>query len=131
MAAVCITIPGEPVSFARAGSNGKRRFTPKKQADYMTAARHFAARAMEGRAPIEGPVEMEVEAVFLVPDSWSKTKRAAAVWKASKPDASNLVKIVEDAFNGIVYRDDAQIARSLVVKRYGVAASINLIVRPL
>lgn len=130
-AQISISIPGEPVAFARARSKGKQRFNPRKQADYMTAARHFAAMAMRGRPLFAGPVEMEVDAVFIPPASWSKKKREAATWKATKSDLSNILKLLEDSFNGIIYADDAQIAKLSAAKRYGAAASISVVVRAL
>src|SRR5258708_2506226 len=107
---ISFTIPGEAVPFARAGALGKRRFTPKKQGDFMGAVRTIAANAMQGAAPFDGPVSMTVEATYLVPASWSKKRRAAAHWKASKPDADNLAKILKDSLNAIVFADDAQVA---------------------
>lgn len=123
---IFFTIPGEPVPFARAGALGKRRFTPKKQGDFMGAVRTIAARAMEGAAPIDGPVSMTVRAVYLVPASWSKRKRAAAYWKASKPDADNVAKIIKDAISTIVFCDDAQVASLTVTKTYGPTAFVDV-----
>jgi Holliday junction resolvase RusA-like endonuclease len=33
-----------------------------------------------------------------------------------KPDASNILKLVEDALNGIAYKDDSQIVASIPLK---------------
>jgi len=48
-----------------------------------------------------------------VPKSWSKVKRAAMLGKPheSRPDLDNLAKFVNDVANGILWQDDAQIAR--------------------
>lgn len=119
MAAVVFSVPGEPVPFARAGANGKRRFTPKKQSDFMGTVQMYASQAMRGLALLDGPLSLTIEASYVVPASWSKKKRAAAVWKASKPDADNISKLVKDALNNVVWIDDAQVACLHVEKRYG------------
>lgn len=128
---IAFHIPGEPVAFARAGAKGKRRFTPKKQSDFMGMVRLFASRAMKGGRPIAGPVEMQVRAVYLVPESWSQKKKSAAHWKASKPDADNIAKILKDAMNTIVFEDDAQVASLTVQKVYGPISGLTVSVQSL
>ena len=57
-----------------------------------------------------------------IPKSFSKAKRSMALSgdlrPAKKPDASNVAKHLEDCFNGIFWRDDAQIVGLLVRKFY-------------
>src|ERR1700748_2372410 len=84
---IVIQIPGEPVPFARAGAPGKRRVTPAKQANAMGVVAVFAQQAMGGRAPIEGAIEMQVRATYLVPASSSAKKKNAAKWKSSRAGA--------------------------------------------
>ena len=113
------SVPIEPVPYARTGGHGSVRFTPPKQRHYMAQIRFFAAQAMGGRPPFEGPLRMTVVFTSTVPASWSKKKKAAARWKTSKPDLSNLIKAVEDALNGCVFVDDAQIVEISARKIYG------------
>ena len=126
---VIIRVPIEPVPFARAGANGKRRFTPTKQAAFMGQFRLFAQAAMAGRAPFDGPLQMNARFIYVHPASWSAKKRAATAWKSSKPDADNLAKIVKDSIGGCVYVDDAQIASLTVQKKYGPRAEIIVTVQ--
>lgn len=126
---VIIRVPIEPVPFARAGANGKRRFTPTKQAAFMGQFRLFAQAAMQGRAPFEGPLHMNARFVYVAPASWSRKKRDATVWKASKPDIDNIFKILGDAISGCVYVDDAQIASLTIQKRYGLKPEIIVTVQ--
>lgn len=121
---ISFTIPGDAVAFARAGAKGKRRFTPKPQADYAAIVKIFASRAFAGREPFDGPVSVAIRATYIVPPSWSAKKKAAAFWKTSKPDADNIFKLVADSINGIAYRDDAQIVDLSVQKKYGPAAGV-------
>ena len=50
-----------------------------------------------------------------VPKSWPKWKvrdleRGVVFWHYKKPGVSNLVKFAEDCLNGLVWKDEAQIA---------------------
>ena len=129
--AVRFTIFGEPVPFTRAGAFGKRRFTPPKQRDYMLEVRRVAHEAMAGAAPFEGPLSVEVIAIYGIPATWSKKRRAETRWRTSRPDVDNIAKLIADAIGdnpslsqtdklgAIVFRDDASVCRLLVEKRYG------------
>ena len=113
-------VPGEAVPFARAGSRGKRRYTLEKQADYMQSVKHYAWLAMraDNLSPLNGPLAMSVHAEFLLPPSWSKKKKETTYWKETRSDMSNIIKIVEDAMNSIVFNDDAQISLLAAQKTY-------------
>lgn len=124
---VIIYIPGEGVPFARAGGNGKIRFTRPKQRSYMDQVATIASVAMQGRKPLVGPLRMDARFTYLRPKSHTKAQ-AACLWKDTRPDASNLLKIVEDAMNTIVWHDDAQVADLTVQKKFGPVASVVITV---
>ncbi len=128
---VAFTIPGEPVAFARSGGNGKIRFTPKRQRDFMALAKLAAAKAMAGAPPMSGPLRMAIRASYIVPSSWTKKRRDAARWRTARPDADNVAKLVADAINSIVYEDDAQIAALEVQEIYGPVAGVTVAVSSL
>jgi Holliday junction resolvase RusA-like endonuclease len=114
-------VPGIPTPWARAGG-GKTvvRFTPNKQRSAMGDIKLFCQRAMAGSAPIaEKPVSLQAWAFYPWPASWSAKKRAATVWKMSRPDLDNVtIKIVADALNGVAWIDDGQIAQAMLTKQY-------------
>jgi Holliday junction resolvase RusA-like endonuclease len=114
-------VPGEPVAFARSGGNGARRFTPKKQRDFMALVQLAAHTAMRGRPALQGALMATIAATYSIPASWSKKKRndVCLYWKTSRPDADNLAKICMDSLNEIAFNDDAQIVCLQVSKRYG------------
>jgi len=99
------------------------RFTPAKQRSYAGVLKLYCQRAMAaaGVAMLQGPVELHVLAIYAWPQSMSAKKRAlpGAQWKASKPDADNITKMVKDALNTIAWRDDAQVASSHTWKKLG------------
>lgn len=115
-APVTVVLLGEPVAWARTrlGQRGIL-FTPKKQRNNGVALKLLAQQEMLGRQPLTGPLQLDVHAEFRIPQSFSKAKRQAAILgelrPTKKPDLSNIIKQIEDAFNGIVFVDDAQIVQ--------------------
>ena len=118
--AIAFIVPGEPIGFARTSvSAAGRFFTPDKQRAYMAEISILASLAIGGMPPIDGPVELAIRATYPVPASWSIKRKDAARWKTSKVDLSNIVKLVEDALNNIVWKDDQQVASIVAQKVYG------------
>jgi Holliday junction resolvase RusA-like endonuclease len=78
---------------------------------------------MRGKPPIAEPVSLIVMVITEPPRSITKAKRelmlAGVERPAKKPDLDNVVKLISDALNGIVFEDDRQVVELWVVKRYG------------
>lgn len=70
--------------------------------------------------PVEGPLKMALD--FILPRPQSLPKREQ--FPTRRPDLSNMLKAIEDALTGIVYRDDAQIVRLEIAKDYGPAPGV-------
>lgn len=119
-------IPGEPVAKGRARSfirNGKMAHaTPDKTVRYESTVALFGTQAMAGKAPITGPVSVELFAFFSIPKSWSERNKVGAaigsIACSKKPDIDNLTKIVFDGLNGVTWIDDAQIVDCRITKRF-------------
>jgi Holliday junction resolvase RusA-like endonuclease len=94
-----------------------------------------AEKAMAGRPPIDRPVIVMMAAVFDIPKSFSKKRRAAALeggeFPAKKPDLDNILKALTDAMNGVVVKDDCQIVSVRSSKVYGPAPLVSVTVTPL
>lgn len=122
-----VTIPTEPgwQDRPRASLDRRRRRTEEartrlrdteRSRDWKRLVRAYLVHRCA--QPLEGPVELMVSAVFPCPQSdWRKRTPRPERWKATKPDVDNVLKAVADAANGVVYRDDGQVARASVVKR--------------
>lgn len=69
--------------------------------------------------PIKALIIVEIEP----PKSISKKKRLELIEEVisytKKPDIDNIAKIILDGLNGIAYKDDSQIYRLEIYKRYG------------
>lgn len=131
MKPIHIVLPGDPVPWARAGSDGKRRYTPAPQAAHAKAIGYAARAVMGPMQPLEGPVRLWLDFVSQWP---SKKHRALAQfvgWKATRPDLDNLSKQVLDALQGIAFADDAAVADLRARKRYGDEAKTVILIEPI
>ena len=101
-------------------------YTPKKTAEFERKVKNLAKEKMqsEDRSVYAKsiPLKMTVFFYFEPPKSWSKKKRQMCIRgnlpKTTKCDLSNLIKCVEDAFNGVVYEDDSSVAELNLGKYY-------------
>ncbi len=101
-------------------------YTPEKtrDAEKMIRAQAKAAMLIAGAEIIKDvPIAVRTDFYYAPLKSWSKKKLIAIdgagyFWKTTKPDVDNLKKLVLDAMNGVVYADDALIAKSVETKRF-------------
>jgi Holliday junction resolvase RusA-like endonuclease len=113
---------------------GRPRFTSRGRSYTPAAtvrAEHEMANALlqktrekGGEWPKTGPLAVSVVFAMPVPESWSKKKQQQArsneLWHTSRPDADNLLKLVLDAANGVLWVDDAQLVMVGAGKEYAV-----------
>lgn len=130
MSFVVFTVEGPPQGkgrprFRRAG-NFVTTYTDQKTKDYELRIKHHAMAAMAAKGdmrPSNMPIDLSIQICCPVPFSWSKKKQMQAlggeIFPTNKPDLDNILKVVGDAMNGVVYEDDKQIISVRVVKYYG------------
>lgn len=134
-----LTIPGTPQGKGRARFSTRggfaRAFTPEKTVAYEGLIAFAGQQAMDGRDLITEPVYVTVTAFFQIPASWPKKRKVAAAtgmsWHTSKPDGDNIMKAVGDGLNGIIWKDDSQIAFSKVLKKYAETPLLEIVVERL
>ncbi len=127
---IVVVLPGEPrgwgrphvrVITPRGGKPFPSFYTDAETRAFETALQWRAKAAMKSTAPLDGPVSVRVVAAMAVPTFWSNKKRDAAlagtIRPTGKPDWDNFAKML-DAFNGIVWVDDAQVVEGSVAKVY-------------
>lgn len=114
---------------AMAESN-QRRVRPW-QAELKAAAQE----ALDGGERLAGPLILEVDFYLDRPAGHFGSGRNAGVLRAAaprypavRPDATKLLRGVEDALTGIVWGDDAQIVIQAVRKRYGTPPRTEVLV---
>jgi Holliday junction resolvase RusA-like endonuclease len=115
-------VPGEPHGKGRPrATRGGRMFTPAKTVAYEGLVAYAAKQEMGERAPLDGPLKVDIQAVHSIPASWSKRKKSESSGGPAtcKPDIDNIVKSIADGGNGVLWVDDKQIASLSAAKRYG------------
>lgn len=126
-----IDVPGQPVAKARpkiAVIHGRAMaYTPVKTVNYEAAVALAGRTAMAGKPPLEGALAVTVFAHFMTP----KRGKKAGDYHTGRPDADNVFKAAADALNGIVWRDDAQVASAQIVKTYANSPKLVIEVRAL
>lgn len=93
------------------------------------------ALARTNGTPFAGPVELALTFFVARPKAHYGTGRNAAKLKptaprypTTRPDATKLLRAVEDALTGIVYADDAQVINQYVSKLYGSPERVEIAV---
>jgi len=136
MTNVQFTIPGKPVGkgrpkFARRGKF-VTTYTPEQTVSFENLVKLQAAKAMEGKDLIEGPVAVRLKISITPPTSWSEKKRLRAlngeVLPTVKPDVDNVQKAIYDACNGIVWHDDKQVCDVVLIRRYAATSETAVLV---
>lgn len=101
----------------RTGQDGKT-YTPKRT---KKAEQDLAILVKSLKPPtFEGAIELDI--VFVIKND----KKEPRTPKTQRPDLSNYVKLVEDALNGVLWKDDAQIFRLSALQLWGEQDQISL-----
>lgn len=126
------TVPGKPMGQPRArvttASGHVRHYDPWQSRQYKERIAVACRRGMRSCGAVPGKVSAPdgfrvlVKACFSRPTSWPKRKVEASeeglVPHVVRPDADNVAKIVLDALNGIVWKDDSEVVWLMVCKSY-------------
>lgn len=121
MSMVYFFVPGKVQGKARPrfSSRSGTVYTPSKTKSYERQIKE-AYEVQEGLCR-EGRVMVVIEAVFPIPKSWTRAKKAAAMAgkiPPGKPDIDNILKVVLDGLNDVAYEDDKQVVLTQCKKVY-------------
>lgn len=95
--------------------------------DWRQAVRAEAYRAMQesGYAPFTGPLTLESTFILPRPKAHLRTgahagelKPNAPYWSETQPDLTKYIRAIEDSMQGLVFKNDGQIAFQITGKRY-------------
>lgn len=118
-----MVIPGKPQAWDRPGQNGFMRFDTTKNQSMKKVYCSYAydsglIQAIGGR-PWDGPVRMDVIAYFQRPKRlMRKNDPEGPIICLARPDRDNILKLIKDAYNEVLYRDDAQVYDGRMAKFY-------------
>ena len=105
-------------------------FTPKRCQDAKRRIAIEASIAMRGRDQFAGPLDVQFHFEMKMPKR-PKPNQFQGHPHVSTPDLSNLIKLAEDALNGIVWHDDSFIAKLTCTKFYGPRPSTIFMIKNL
>lgn len=125
---ISFTIMGEPTGkgrpkFSRQG-NFVKAYTPEKTEKYehWVKLSYIEKYGNKKSFADDAPLYVYIDAYYNIPKSVSKKKAAMMmrgdILPTKKPDCDNIIKIILDALNGLAYKDDQQVAKVSVAKRY-------------
>jgi Holliday junction resolvase RusA-like endonuclease len=134
---ITFKVDADPVGKQRARYAKRRNFvqtyTPDKTRNYEALIKEAAIQAMGSNEILETPVNLYLYIRAPIPKSLPKKRLEACLngleKPIKKPDASNVLKSVEDAMNGVVYKDDSQIVNIHVTKVYSSQSGIDVCVK--
>ena len=123
---------GEIVGKARPRMNTRtgRAYTPTNTKMYEYALRQWFIREYPYFKPIETRVKVTIIAYFDIPKSTSKKKEAEMLSEnispTKKPDIDNIIKIILDAMNKFAFKDDTQVTKLEIEKKYAKSPKIYI-----
>ena len=132
---VSFTVIGEPKGKQRprvVHTGGRTMtYTPGQTVMYENLVRLEYIRCCEGkRFADDAQLKMNVDAYYSIPKSTSKRRRQMMIDReirpTKKPDSSNVLKAIEDALNGVAYKDDAQIVETRISRFYAEQARVDV-----
>lgn len=105
------------------------RDSAKKGKPWRLQVAQVAGDAMNGTGLLDGPLELSV--IFTVPRPNGHYGArgllpSAPEYPTTRPDVTKLLRAVEDACTGIVWRDDAQVVAQHAYKEYGEPAGAQV-----
>ena len=132
-------VPGYPIGQGRpkfSTINGHAKaYDPEKSRNYKAYVKLLATQAMkeQGFTMLDCPCCLDIMAFFEVPKSKSKKFKERALLglerPTKKPDIDNIVKALQDALNGLAYKDDSSIVYLSVAKCYSEIPRVEVILR--
>lgn len=119
-------VPGQPQGKGRPRHKGNIIYTPKKTKEYEELVKWCYKEKYAGSIPIQPkvPVAVFLIAYYKQPKNLSKVKKALIlegnVFPVVKPDGDNIAKAILDSLNNLAYKDDNQVVKLSVDKRFAV-----------
>lgn len=123
---------GEIVGKARPRMNTRtgKAYTPNKTKNYEYFLRQWFVLKYPKFKTLENRVKVTIIAYFDIPKSTSHKKEAEMlsgnISPTKKPDIDNIIKIVLDAMNKFAFKDDTQVTKIEVEKKYAATSKLYI-----
>ncbi len=107
-------------------------YTPTKTKDYEYLVEQYFLLKYPKFEPLEGRIAVSIAASFNIPKNTKKQEIGKmldnSISPTKKPDIDNIVKIILDAMNKFAFKDDTQITKLNVEKKYGTEEKVSIII---
>ncbi len=107
-----------------------RVYTPNKTKDFETLIQQYFKIKYPSSPVLEGRISIKIIAYLKIPKSTSKIKESQMlenkISPTKKPDVDNIAKVVLDALNKVAFKDDNQVSKISVEKRYDVVEKLHI-----
>ena len=107
-------------------------YTPTTTKDYEYLVEQYFLLKYPKFKQLEGRLSVSITAIFNIPKSTKKQDIIKmlenSISPTKKPDIDNIVKIILDAMNKFAFKDDTQITKLNVEKKYGAEEKISVII---
>ena len=118
-------VPGKIVGKGRPRLNAYTGiiYTPTKTKDYETLIEEYFLLKYPKFKQLDGRIKVNIIAYFSIPKSTKKSQINEMlennISPTKKPDIDNIVKVILDSMNKFAFKDDTQITKLEVEKKYG------------
>jgi len=126
---IVYVLMGDPIPLARCRISRRtyRMYDTQKELKLVSQITLKNQHNQYGSRPLyKGPLKVESFFYFHIP----KTKKDTHPldYKTSKPDVDNLVKLILDMANGILFKDDSQVVEMICHKLYDINPRTEFII---
>ncbi len=117
-------VPGKVIGKGRPRLNSYTGivYTPTKTKDYETLVQEYFLLKYPRFKILEGRIKVSIIAYFSIPKATKKSEindmLENNISPTKKPDIDNIVKIILDSMNKFAFKDDNQITKLEVEKKY-------------
>ena len=105
-------------------------YTPAKTKEYEELVKQYFIIKYRKINPLEGRIKIKITAYFSVPKNTSKKQEENmlnnTISPTKKPDIDNIAKIILDALNKLAFKDDNQITKLEIEKKYRTEEKISV-----
>lgn len=105
-------------------------YTPTKTKDYETLVEQYFLLKYPRFKQLEGRLRVSIIAYFSIPKATKKSDINEMlennISPIKKPDIDNIVKVILDSMNKFAFKDDTQISKLEVEKKYGLEEKIYI-----
>ncbi len=107
-------------------------YTPTRTKDYETLVEQYFLLKYPKFKTLEGRINISMIAYFSIPKTTKKSEIEQMldnkISPTKKPDIDNIIKIILDAMNKFAFKDDIQITKLEIEKKYGLEEKMQIII---